>query len=103
MQKFNSNFKIFATEATKEKLQNAADHLIGATTTFGEFVGTMDPLSPDDAKKGYEIIELEQFLPITLKSDYKIKVIGTPGHTHDHKSVVLYKNNEVVTAATCVF
>ena len=95
MQGINPNFKILTTKDTQSKLQHADDHIIGARTTFGKFVGEMNPLSEEEYAKAYQIIELNEPLPFDLPNGYQIKVISTPGHTHDHKSLVIMQHEEV--------
>ena len=48
MQEINPGFRIFTGELTKQKLQNPGKHILGASTTFGSFTGTMEPV-PDRA------------------------------------------------------
>lgn len=82
MQSINKNFKIYTNSITKGNLQNSAGHLGGAKTTFGKFIGTMDPI-PDEA---FSIVELDGFLPLEFSGDVRIKLLHTPGHTTDHCS-----------------
>jgi len=82
MKDINKNFKIYTNRITKGNLQNSAGHLRGAKTTFGKFVGTMNPI-PDDA---FSVIELNDFLPFEFAGGERIKLLHTPGHTVDHCS-----------------
>jgi len=88
--KKNPSFKIFVPQNTHDLLQNAEEHLKGAKTTFGDFVGTMNPV-PEYA---FQIIEKDEDLPFNLKENYKIRLISTPGHTNDHVCPVVIKDNK---------
>ncbi len=83
----NKKFKIYTNRITMKNLQNSADHLRGAKTTFGKFIGTMDHI-PDDV---FCIVEPDEFLPIEFSGGERVKLLYTPGHTVDHcsPSVVL--------------
>lgn len=78
----NKNFRIYTNRITKDKLQDSADHLRGAKTTFGKFVGTMDPV-PEDV---FCIVEPDGFLPVEFSGGEKVQLLYTPGHTVDHCS-----------------
>ncbi len=82
MQSINKNFKIYTNSITKGNLQNAEGHLGGAKTTFGKFIGTMDPI-PEEA---FYIVEPDVFLPIEFAAGERVKLLHTPGHTADHCS-----------------
>ena len=92
MVKKNPNFKIMVPQDTHDRLQNADSHLIGAKTTFGDFVGTMKPM-PEMA---YSIVKKDTDLPIELKPEYTIQLISTPGHSHDHCAPTVFKNGKAV-------
>lgn len=87
MKPFNPNFKIWTTELTKKKLQNAKEHLTGAKTTFGKYVGTMDYI-PDDA---FRIVNTNQKIPLEIEG-IEIELIHTPGHTPDHVAIAVYEH-----------
>ncbi len=93
MQKYNPTFQIYTTPETKRLLLHAKDHLKGAKTTFGEFVGTMDPLTDSEAERAFHIIQVNDNLSFDFPAGIQLQIIPTPGHTHDHKSLVLSKNN----------
>jgi len=78
----NKNFKIYTNRITKENLLNSAGHLRGAKTTFGKFIGTMDPV-PDDA---FCIVEPDDFLPLEFSGGERVQLVYTPGHTVGHCS-----------------
>ncbi len=88
----NPDFRIFTTERTKQYLNNAATHLVGAQTTFGPLVGTMEPI----ADEAFVIVEPDSFIPLEFETGAKIKLYYTPGHTPDHCSPCLYENGKPV-------
>ncbi len=82
MKSINKNFKIYTNSITKGNLQNSAGHLGGAKTTFGKFIGTMEPIHED----AFCIVELDGFLPVEFAGGVRVKLLHTPGHTADHCS-----------------
>jgi glyoxylase-like metal-dependent hydrolase (beta-lactamase superfamily II) len=94
--KFNPNFKIFTTGKIKFLLQNAADHLKGAKTTFGELVGSMNALSHDEAEMVFNIVKLDQKFAIKMKEGYSIQLTPTPGHSYDHVTPTVIKNGQTL-------
>ncbi|WP_371803212.1 MBL fold metallo-hydrolase [Candidatus Lokiarchaeum ossiferum] len=94
--KRNPNFKIITTKKMREKLQNAEDHIIGARTTFGEFVGTMKPISPEFADQAFFEVEPDSPLPLNLKNNYVLQLLSTPGHTEGHLSPTIFQNNSPI-------
>ncbi len=93
MQAINPDFKIYTGALTKEKLQKPGNHIKGASTTFGKFVGTMEPV-PDDA---FVIVPYDTYLPLRFNDGGRVKLLHTPGHTHDHCSP------SVMIGDRCVF
>lgn len=114
MKDINKNFKIYTNRITRENLLNSAGHIHGAKTTFGKFVGTMDPL-PEEA---FLIVDFDEYLPVEFSGGERVQLLHTPGHTADHcsPSVVLngrtiftfagealgtlYTNNRILTTPT---
>lgn len=91
MQKKNPNFKLYVPQLTHDKLQNAEEHLRGARTTFGDFVGTMKPI-PEEA---FVIVEMDKPIPIKLGKENQIFLLHTPGHSPDHCSPIVRSNGQV--------
>ncbi|HRX46771.1 MAG TPA: MBL fold metallo-hydrolase [Spirochaetota bacterium] len=92
MREINPDFRIYTTALTKRKLMDGASHLRGAATTFGQFVGTMEP-PPDDA---FILLEPDSFLPLEFNDGSRIKLIHTPGHTPDHCSPAVMREGRCV-------
>ena len=92
----NSNFKIITTIETKEKLQHAETHVIGAKTTFGNFVGEMQPIPADLEKDAYEIIPFDANYPLSSTEKINIRLISTPGHCNDHCSPTIFQNGNPI-------
>ncbi len=87
-----SKFKIITTKGTKEKLQNAESHVIGAKTTFGEFVGEMEPIPAESVEDAYEIISFDEDYLLSSSKNVSLRLISTPGHSNDHCSPTIFQN-----------
>ena len=87
----DSTFKIITTIGTKEKLQNAESHVIGAKTTFGNFVGEMAPIPAESVEDAYEIIHFDEDYMLSSSENISIRLISTPGHCDDHCSPTIFK------------
>jgi len=87
----DSTFKIITTIGTKEKLQNAESHVIGAKTTFGNFVGEMAPIPAESVENAYEIIHFDEDYMLSSSENISIRLISTPGHCDDHCSPTIFK------------
>ncbi len=92
MKDLNPRFRIYTTTRTKEHLNDAASHLTGAQTTFGPFVGTMEPI-PAEA---FVIVEPDDFIPLEFATGARIKLVHSPGHSADHCSPCVYEGDEAV-------
>ncbi|QEE15595.1 MBL fold metallo-hydrolase [Promethearchaeum syntrophicum] len=88
----NSTFKIITTRETKEKLQNAESHVMGAKTTFGNFVGEMKPIPVDLEENAYEIISFDKDYELSSIEKITIRLLSTPGHSNDHCSPTIFRN-----------
>lgn len=86
--KENPHFKIMVSQYTHEKLQNSAEHMRSAATTFGNFVGTMEAV-PESA---YSIVKQDSTLPFDLTTGASIQLVSTPGHSLDHSSPTVFMN-----------
>jgi len=92
IKRINSEVKVLTTEKTKKQLQSPKNHIKNAKRTFGEFVGTINPL-PDDA---FEIVDPDESIKIQgLDRTNQFQLISTPGHSPDHVCPTLFKNNKV--------
>ena len=88
----NSNFKIITTIGTKAKLQHAESHVIGAKTTFGNFVGEMAPIPAESVEDAYEIIHFDEDYMLSSSENISIRLISTPGHSNEHCSPTIFEN-----------
>jgi hypothetical protein len=77
------------SQYTHDKLQNSADHMRSAATTFGKFVGIMEAV-PESA---YIIVNQDYSLPFDLTTGASIQLVSTPGHSLDHSSPTVFMNN----------
>lgn len=91
MVKKNPHFKIYTSSYTRNKLQKAESHRVGATTTFGEFVGTMNPIPEELINDAYHIVEPDSYIPITFQGGVRIKLIAAPGHSPDHVAPAVFQ------------
>lgn len=92
IKQINSEVKVLTTEKTKIQLQSPENHVKNAKRTFGEFVGTMNPL-PEEA---FEIVDPDEPIKIQgLDKSTQFQLISTPGHASDHVCPTLFKNSEV--------
>ncbi|MHA1522077.1 MAG: MBL fold metallo-hydrolase, partial [Promethearchaeota archaeon] len=92
--KKNPDFKIYTTKFTRNKLQNAESHVKGATSTFGEFVGTMRPIPEHQVENAYHLLDGDMQIPLDFDTGAIIKLIPTPGHSPDHVSPAIYGNSK---------
>ncbi|HOP63635.1 MAG TPA: MBL fold metallo-hydrolase [Spirochaetota bacterium] len=92
MRGINPDFTIYTTPMTKHKLNNAASHLRGAATTFGKFAGTMESL-PEVA---FTLLEPGSYLPVEFNDGSRIMLLHTPGHTPDHCSPAVMRDERCV-------
>jgi len=101
IKKHNQDVKIITNQQTKELLNNYESHLDRARRTYGNLVGDMKPIED----KAFKIIEPNPIFyadPINFDivdtfykngSEIKLAILKTPGHTPDHQSSMLIRNN----------
>ncbi len=101
IKKYNPEVKILTNNLTKALLNDYELHLNRGRSTYGNLVGEMRPIED----MAFKIIEpsnnfnlnphkldlIETF--ITNGSEIKLAILKTPGHTPDHQTPVLIKNN----------
>jgi len=100
---YNPDIKILTNKSTIELLNNFEQHLARGKRTYGDLTGEMKPI-PEEA---FQIIEPCQNFDSNLYKDeildtftfndqeIYLKIFHTPGHTPDHQSPVLIKNNSI--------
>ncbi|MHA1727505.1 MAG: MBL fold metallo-hydrolase [Promethearchaeota archaeon] len=91
IRQFNPQAKIFATEQHKSELQNPDRHMKAAASTYGEFVGIMNPPEDDEF---FVVMPDEKLYFGNDSSEFSVKLISTPGHTLDHVSPTVFRNGE---------
>lgn len=97
----NPNVKIITNKLTKTLLNDYEHHLNRGRSTYGNLVGEMKPIEEQAFKiiepssyfsskpKGLDVIEI-----FTVNgSEVKLAILRTPGHTPDHQTPVLIKEN----------
>ncbi len=89
----NPAFRIICTEKTKHLLQNGADHLIGARSTFG-VVGSMDPIPDQQINEAYDIVAPNKPLDLEICPEFSVELLSTPGHCPDHHCPILYDDGK---------
>lgn len=92
MQTINPDFHIYTGELTKQKLQAPGNHIKGASTTFGTFTGTMESV-PDEA---FVVVPYDSYLPLQFNNGARVLLLHTPGHTHDHCSPSVIKEDRCI-------
>lgn len=89
----NPEVKILTIERTKKLLQDPNSHLKRAKRTFGDFIGSMEPLPDDNA---FEIVDPDEPIKIQgLNNSKYLQLVSSPGHTADHVSPTLFEDNQV--------
>lgn len=88
--KYNPEVKILTTKITRDFLKNPKLHMQRAIRTFGDFIGEMKP--PSD--NAFEIVSPDTEIQLEgLPEEMDFTLQSTPGHTPDHVSPVLSKND----------
>ncbi|TKJ19365.1 MAG: hypothetical protein CEE43_15760 [Promethearchaeota archaeon Loki_b32] len=97
----NPNVKILTNKLTKTLLNDYENHLNRGRSTYGNLVGEMKLIE----EQAFKIIEpstcfssnpnrLDVIETFTAKgSEVKLAILKTPGHTPDHQTPVLIKDN----------
>lgn len=97
----NPNVKILTNKLTKTLLNDYEHHLNRGRSTYGNLVGEMKPIE----EQAFKIIEpssyfsskpngLDVIETFTVNgSEVKLAILRTPGHTPDHQTPVLIKEN----------
>jgi len=99
IKKFNPDVKILTNSLTKMLLNNYEHHLNRGRSTYGNFVGEMRSIKD----RAFKIIKPSTcFNPNQLEvidtfnvnsSEVKLAILYTPGHTPDHQTPILIKDN----------
>ncbi len=101
IKKYSQDVKIITNQQTKELLNNYESHLDRARRTYGNLVGEMKPIEDSAFKiikpnqKFYSDPSNFDIIETFYKngSEIKLAILRTPGHTPDHQSSILIKNN----------
>lgn len=101
IKKHNPDIKIITNQKTKELLNNYKSHLERAKRTYGNLIGDMKLIE----EEAFEIIEPNSYSnPINFDvietfnkngSEIKLAILKTPGHTPDHQSPMLIRDNTI--------
>ena len=101
IKKYNPHVKILTNHLTKTLLNDYELHLNRGRSTYGPLVGEMKPIE----EKAFKIIEPSSIFnskPDKLEiieefaangSEIKLAILKTPGHTPDHQTPVLVKDD----------
>jgi len=88
--KYSQNIKVIATRSQKKKMQESEKHLVAAASTYGDFVGKMEPISDEY----FEIVEPDRKIPLDDKRIFELMLVSSPGHTTDHVSPTIFKDHQ---------
>ena len=103
IKEYNPEVKILTNATTKLLLNDYEHHLARGKSTYGNLVGEMKPIED----KAFEIIEPSKNFtskPDNLdivdtfninNSEIRLSILKTPGHTPDHQTPVLIKNDSI--------
>jgi glyoxylase-like metal-dependent hydrolase (beta-lactamase superfamily II) len=98
---YNPEVKILTNQKTKELLNNYEEHLARGKRTYGNLIGSMNPIE----ENAFQIIEpsinfnseadeLDSIDSFTINgSEVKLGILKTPGHTPDHQCPIFVKDN----------
>jgi glyoxylase-like metal-dependent hydrolase (beta-lactamase superfamily II) len=103
IKEYSPEVKILTNEMTMELLNNFEDHLNRAKRTYGDLIGTMEPIE----ERAFKLINPSKNFSTNPKSleivdtfhknndEIKLGILHTPGHTPDHQCPYLIKNKEM--------
>jgi len=98
---YNPEVKILTNQKTKELLNNYEEHLARGKRTYGNLIGSMNPIE----ESAFKIVEpstnfnseakkLDFIDSFTINgSEVKFCILKTPGHTPDHQCPIFVKDN----------
>ncbi len=98
---YNPEVKILTNQKTKELLNNYEEHLARGKRTYGNLIGSMNPIE----ESAFQIVEpstnfnseankLDFIDSFSINgSEVKLGILKTPGHTPDHQCPIFFKDN----------
>jgi glyoxylase-like metal-dependent hydrolase (beta-lactamase superfamily II) len=101
IKKYSPNVKILTNKMTMDLLNNYEEHLNRAKRTYGDLIGTMEPIE----NEAFKIIEPSRNFSSDVskldtigtfhKNNHEIKLglFHTPGHTPDHQCPFFIRDN----------
>ncbi len=98
---YNPEVKILTNQKTKELLNNYEEHLARGKRTYGNLIGSMNPIEENafqiiepSTNFNSEANELDFIDSFTINgSEVKLGILKTPGHTPDHQCPIFVKDN----------
>jgi len=98
---YNPEVKILTNQKTKELLNNYEEHLARGKRTYGNLIGSMNPIEESafkivepSTKFNSEAKKLDFIDSFTINgSEVKFCILKTPGHTPDHQCPIFVKDN----------
>jgi len=98
---YNPEVKILTNQKTKELLNNYEEHLARGMRTYGNLIGSMNPIEENafqivepSTNFNSEANELDFIDSFTINgSEVKLGILKTPGHTPDHQCPIFIKDN----------
>jgi glyoxylase-like metal-dependent hydrolase (beta-lactamase superfamily II) len=103
LKKYSPDVKILTNQMTMDLLNNYREHLNRAKRTYGDLIGTMEPIE----REAFKLIQPSKNFSTDPKSldiidrfhknddEIKLGIFHTPGHTPDHQCPFLIRNNEM--------
>jgi len=100
---YNPEVKILTNQKTKELLNNYEEHLARGKRTYGNLIGSMNPIEENafqiiepSSNFNSEANELDFIDSFTINgSEVKLGILKTPGHTPDHQCPIFVKDNSI--------